>query len=72
MVKHIPRYLTATQQMGLWYPKGANCDLFRYIDSDFARWNLDSKSITGKCYLLKSLFLSWHTKKQASDLLSTS
>jgi hypothetical protein len=34
--KRILRYLKHTQNIGLWYPKGANFELIGYSDSDYA------------------------------------
>lgn len=64
MVKHIMRYLTNIQQMGQWYPNGADCDLFGYIDSDFDGCILDIKSTSGTCHLLGKSLVSWQKKKQ--------
>ena len=35
-VKRILRYLAHTPTVGLWYPKGAQFDLIRYSDSNYA------------------------------------
>ena len=43
----------------------------RYFDSDFAGCKLDRKSTSGTCHLLRSSFISWHSKKQACVALST-
>lgn len=37
VVKRIMRYLIDTQQMGMWYPKGAYCDLIEYSNPDFSK-----------------------------------
>jgi hypothetical protein len=34
--KRILRYLKHTQNVGLWYPKGAKFELVGYFDSDYA------------------------------------
>jgi transposase InsO family protein len=70
-VKRIMRYLIGTQNMGLWYPKGTDCTLVGYSDSDFAGCKMDRKSTSGTCHLLGNSLVSWHSKKQASVALST-
>jgi len=70
-VKRIMRYLIGTQNMGLWYPKGTDCTLVGYSDSDFAGCKMDRKSTSGTCHLLGNALVSWHSKKQASVALST-
>jgi hypothetical protein len=35
-VKRIFRYLKATQEYGLWYPKGNDLSLVAYTDADWA------------------------------------
>ncbi|GKF11626.1 uncharacterized mitochondrial protein-like protein [Tanacetum coccineum] len=46
VVKRIFRYLKGKPKMGLWYPRVSSFDLEAYLDSDYARANLDRKSIT--------------------------
>lgn len=43
VIKRIMRYFTGIQQMGLWYHKGADCDIVGYSDSDFPGCKLDRK-----------------------------
>ncbi|XP_058740822.1 secreted RxLR effector protein 161-like [Vicia villosa] len=71
MVKRILTCLSGTQQMGLWYPKGADCDLVGYSNSDFVGSILDRKSTSSICHLLGNSFVLWHSKKKASVTLST-
>ncbi|GJW45470.1 retrovirus-related pol polyprotein from transposon TNT 1-94 [Tanacetum coccineum] len=52
-VKRIFRYLKGTLNLGLWNPKGSGFDLKSYSDSDYARCNLDRKSISGGCQILR-------------------
>lgn len=68
--KHIMRYFFGTQQVGLWYPKGPDCDLVGDSDSNFSGCKLDSKSISGTCHLLGNSLVSQQFKKQASVALS--
>nr|GEV01435.1 ribonuclease H-like domain-containing protein [Tanacetum cinerariifolium] len=45
-VKRIFRYLKGQPKLGLWYPRDSPINLEAYSDSDYARANLDRKSIT--------------------------
>lgn len=62
--------ISSTQDMGLWYPKGADCDLVGNSGSDFGEWRLDGKSTNNTYNLIVNLLASWHNKKQASVVLS--
>nr|GEW12321.1 retrovirus-related Pol polyprotein from transposon TNT 1-94 [Tanacetum cinerariifolium] len=46
-VKRIFRYLKGQSKLGLWYPRESAFEVEAYSDSDYARENLDRKSITG-------------------------
>ena len=70
-VKRIIKYLKATTNIGLWNPKGTSLNLTIFLDSDFTRWKLDSKSTSGTCHLLGNSLVSWNCKKQACVALST-
>ncbi|GJX44626.1 putative ribonuclease H-like domain-containing protein [Tanacetum coccineum] len=48
-VKRIFRYLKGKPKLGLWYLRVSSFDLEAYSDSDYARANLDRKSIIGGC-----------------------
>lgn len=48
-VKRIMRYLSSTQHMSLWCPRGEDCDLVGYSDFDFVGCRLDRKSISATC-----------------------
>ncbi|GKD43180.1 retrovirus-related pol polyprotein from transposon TNT 1-94, partial [Tanacetum coccineum] len=52
-VKRIFRYLKGTLNLGLWYSKGSDFDLKAYSDSDYAVCNLDRKSTSGVCQILR-------------------
>ena len=47
--KRISRYLNHTQNVGLWYPKGAKFELVGYSDSDYAGCKVERKSTSGTC-----------------------
>jgi hypothetical protein len=69
--KRILRYLKHTQDVGLWYPKGASFELVGYSDSDYAGDKVERKSTSGTCQLLGRSLVSWSSKKQNSIALST-
>jgi hypothetical protein len=56
--KRILRYLKYTQNVRLWYPKGAKFKLIEYLDSDYAGCKVERRSTSGTCQLLgRSLVL---------------
>nr|GEZ66584.1 uncharacterized mitochondrial protein AtMg00810-like [Tanacetum cinerariifolium] len=61
-VKRIFRYLKATINLGLWYPKDSSFDLTAYSDADHAGCRLDRKSDKLVC---------WSSKKQNCVSIST-
>jgi hypothetical protein len=69
--KTILRYLKHTQNVGLWYPKGAKFELNRYSDSDYAGCKVERRSTSGICQLLGRSLVSWSSKKQNNVALST-
>ncbi|GKA48213.1 retrovirus-related pol polyprotein from transposon TNT 1-94, partial [Tanacetum coccineum] len=70
-VKRIFRYLKGTPNLGLWHPKGSGFDLKAYSDSDYARCNLDRKSTSGGCQILRGKLVCWSAKKQSSVAMSS-
>ncbi|GKC51904.1 putative ribonuclease H-like domain-containing protein, partial [Tanacetum coccineum] len=70
-VKRIFKYLKDKPNLGLWYPIESSFDLEAYSDSNYARANLDRKSITGGCQFLGSRLFSWQCKKQTIVATST-
>ena len=69
--KRVLRYLKHTQNVGLWYSKGANIELVGYSDSDFVGCMVERKSTSGTCQLLVRSLVLWSSKKQNSVALST-
>jgi hypothetical protein len=69
--KRILRYLKHTQNIGLWYPKGAKFELIGYSDSDYAGCKVERRSTSSTCQLLGRSLVSWSSKKQNSVVLST-
>jgi hypothetical protein len=68
--KRILRYLKNTQNIGLWYPKGAKFELVGYSNSDYAGCKVERKSTSGTCQLFGRSLVSWSSKKQNSVALS--
>ena len=52
-----------TQNVGLWYPKGAKFELVGYSDLDYAGCKVERKSTSGTCQLLGRSLVSWSSKK---------
>ena len=71
VTKRILRYLKHTQNVGLWYPKGAKFKLVGYSNSDYAGCKVERKSTSGTCQLLGRSLVSWSSKKQNTVALST-
>jgi hypothetical protein len=69
--KRILRYLKHTQNVGLWYLKGAKLELVGYSDSDYAGCKVERRSTLGTCQLLGRSLVLWSSKKQNSVALST-
>ncbi|GJT43879.1 retrovirus-related pol polyprotein from transposon TNT 1-94 [Tanacetum coccineum] len=70
VVKRIFRYLKGTPSIGLWYPKCLGFNLKGYSDSDYAGCNMDRKSTSGACHLLRGKLVCWSAKKQQSVAMS--
>jgi hypothetical protein len=70
-IKKILRYLKYTQNVGLWYLKGAKFELIRYSNSDYAGCKVERRSTLGICQLLGRSLVSWSSKKQNSVTLLT-
>jgi hypothetical protein len=65
------RYLKYTQNVELWYSKGAKFELIGYSDSDYVECKVERRSTSGTCQLLVRSLVSWSSKKQNSVALST-
>ena len=70
-IKRILRYLKHTQNVSLWYFKGAKFELVGYLDSDYAGCKVERKITLGTCQLLGRSLVSWSSNKQNSVALST-
>jgi hypothetical protein len=71
VTKRILRYLKHTQNVGLWYLKGAKFELIGYSNSDYAGCKVERRSTSSICQLLGRSLVSWSLKKQNSIALST-
>ena len=69
--KRILRYLKHTQNVSLWFPKGAKFVLVGYSDSDYVGCKVERKSTLGTYQLLGRSLVLWSSKKQNSVVLST-
>ena len=52
-----------TQNVGLWYPKGAKFELVGYSDLDYAGCKVERKNTLDTCQLLGRSLVSWSSKK---------
>nr|GEV25957.1 uncharacterized mitochondrial protein AtMg00810-like [Tanacetum cinerariifolium]GEW76428.1 uncharacterized mitochondrial protein AtMg00810-like [Tanacetum cinerariifolium] len=71
VVKRISRYLKGTPNLGLWYPKGSDFDLKAYSDSEYVGCNLDRKSTSRGCQILRGKLVCCSEKKQTSVAMSS-
>ncbi|GJX95262.1 retrovirus-related pol polyprotein from transposon TNT 1-94 [Tanacetum coccineum] len=67
-LKQAPKawYLKGTPTLGLWYPKCSGFDLKGYSDSNYVGCNMDKKSTSGACQLLRGK-LADHPTPLAED-----
>ena len=73
VVKHIFCYLSGTQHLGLFYPKGGNMapDLHAFTYSDWAGCYDTRVSTSGFCFLFGASCISWLSKKQPTMATSS-
>ncbi|XP_020208694.1 uncharacterized protein LOC109793645 [Cajanus cajan] len=70
-VKHIPRYLKGTVNLGINFYRSQNFSLSGYCDADYARDKWKRKSTNGGCHFLGRCLVSWTRKRQSTIALST-
>lgn len=58
IIKIILRYINGTSHHDLWLPKGSECSLLIFFDSNFASCNLDMKIIIGVSYFFGNRLVS--------------
>jgi hypothetical protein len=68
--KRILMYLKHTQNVRLWYPKGAKFELIGHSNFNYAGCKVKRRSTSGTCQLLGRSLVSWSSKKQNSVALS--
>ena len=73
VVKHIFCYLSGTQHLWLFYPKGGNkvLDLHAFMDSNWVGCYATRVSTSGFCFLFEASCISWLTKKQPTMATSS-
>ncbi|GKF23994.1 hypothetical protein Tco_0076316, partial [Tanacetum coccineum] len=70
-VKRIFKYLRETVNRGLWYPKDSFIALTAYADTDHAGCQDTRRSTSGCMHLLGDRLVSWSSKRQKSDAISS-
>ncbi|GKD69288.1 hypothetical protein Tco_1323378 [Tanacetum coccineum] len=71
VVKRILRYLKGTPSLSLYYLKCSGFDLKGYSNSDYVGCNMDRKSTSDACQILKGKLVCWSAKKQQSVAMSS-
>lgn len=69
-LKRLLRYLKKTKNYGLLYRK-TECNLYGYVDADWASCVMDRRSYTGFCFILAGSVISYEAKKQKTVALSS-
>ena len=57
-IKRIFKYLSETMNVGLWYLRGCEFNLYAYLDADYVGCKLDRKSTSGTCQILAGCLIS--------------
>ncbi|GKD90835.1 retrovirus-related pol polyprotein from transposon TNT 1-94 [Tanacetum coccineum] len=70
-VKRIFKYLRETVNRGLWNPKDSSIALTAYEDADHAGCQDTRRSTSGCMQLLGDRLVSWSSKRQKSDAISS-
>ncbi|GJV54485.1 retrovirus-related pol polyprotein from transposon TNT 1-94 [Tanacetum coccineum] len=70
-IKIIFKYLRGTVNRGLWYPKDSFIALTAYADDDHAGCQDTRRSTSGSMQLLGERLVSWSSKSQKSDVISS-
>ncbi|XP_065638060.1 secreted RxLR effector protein 161-like [Quercus suber] len=70
-LKRIIKYVKITAEFGVWYSRDTNGVLAGYSDADWASNADDRKSTSGGCFYVGNNLVSWMSKKQNSNSLST-
>ncbi|GKF39599.1 hypothetical protein Tco_0119660 [Tanacetum coccineum] len=70
-VKKIFKFLRGTVNRGLWYPKDSSIALTAYAYANHAGCQDTRRSTTGCMQLLGDILVSWSSKRQKSDAISS-
>ncbi|GKA06010.1 retrovirus-related pol polyprotein from transposon TNT 1-94 [Tanacetum coccineum] len=70
-IKRIFKYLRGTVNRGLCYPKDSSIALTAYADDDHAGYQDTRRSTSGSMQLLGDRLVSWSSKRQKSDTISS-
>ncbi|GJW73408.1 hypothetical protein Tco_0132778 [Tanacetum coccineum] len=70
-IKRISKYLRGTVNRGLWYPKDSFIALPAYADADHTGCQDTRRSTSGSMQLLGDRLVSWSSKRQKSDVISS-
>ncbi|GJX23206.1 retrovirus-related pol polyprotein from transposon TNT 1-94 [Tanacetum coccineum] len=70
-VKRIFKYLQGTVNRGLWYPKDSSIALTTYTYADHVGCQDTRRSTSGCIQLLGDRLVSWSSKRQKSDAISS-
>ncbi|GJS53066.1 retrovirus-related pol polyprotein from transposon TNT 1-94 [Tanacetum coccineum] len=70
-LKRIFWYLKGTVHRGLWYPKDSSIALIAFADADHAGCQNTRRSTSGSIQLLGDRLVSWSSKRQKSDAISS-
>ncbi|GKF76976.1 hypothetical protein Tco_0229446, partial [Tanacetum coccineum] len=60
-----------TVNLGLWYPKDSSIALTSFADADHAGCQDTRRSTSGSMQFLRDRLVSWSSKKQKSDAISS-
>jgi hypothetical protein len=69
--KHGLIYPKGTYEYGIWYRQTDEVNLHGFMDADWAGRPTDRKSTSGGIFSIRSIFVSWHSRKQISVALSS-
>uniref|UniRef100_A0A803P6J4 Reverse transcriptase Ty1/copia-type domain-containing protein n=1 Tax=Cannabis sativa TaxID=3483 RepID=A0A803P6J4_CANSA len=69
--KRILRYLAGTSTTGLTFTAASSLQLQGYSDADWAGCSDDKKSTSGYCMFMGNNLISWCSKKQRNNLISS-
>ena len=62
-VKRIFRYLKGRPNLGIWYPKNPEFNLYSFTDSNYGGCEFHRKSTSAGCQFLGDRLISWQCKK---------